>query len=66
VEPEEYALLAFDLLLRIRIGEDDEERAVEPRYSWCRDRSKSVRLWIPSISCHPKGKRYWMSNAVFA
>ena len=27
-----------------------------PEYSWWRDRSKSVRLWIPSISCHPKGK----------
>jgi len=32
-----------------------------PENSWCRLRSKSVRLWIPSNSCQPKGNSYSMS-----
>ena len=34
--------------------------------SWCRDRSKSPRLWIPSSSFQPNGKRYSTSIAFFA
>jgi hypothetical protein len=37
-----------------------------PLASWWRYRSKSPRLWIPSSSFQPNGKRYSTSIAFFA
>ena len=37
-----------------------------PEYSSWRERSKSVRLWIPSNSFQPKGYSYSMSKAFLA
>ena len=37
-----------------------------PEYSEWRDRSKSPRLWTPSSSFQPNGKRYSTSTAFFA
>ncbi len=39
---------------------------LSPEASMCRLRSQSPRLWIPSSSFQPNGKRYSTSTAFFA